>query len=100
MTGGVAKTVSRRHAPDSQSRRRGIRRGLMMALFILGAGRCRPGAGRGASLHDLRRRQKLRLLLWDAGDARASTSINSEILERSFLKDLFGQSLYATGEML
>ena len=37
MTGGVASTVSRRHAPDSQSRRRGIRRGLMMALLILGA---------------------------------------------------------------
>jgi hypothetical protein len=29
--------VSRRHAPDSQSRRSGIRRGLMMALFVLGA---------------------------------------------------------------
>ena len=37
MTGGVASTVSRRHAPDSQSRRRGIRRELMMALFIFGA---------------------------------------------------------------
>jgi hypothetical protein len=37
MTGGVASTVSRRHAPDSQSRRRGIRRGLMTALFIFGA---------------------------------------------------------------
>jgi undecaprenol kinase len=36
MTGGVASTVIRRHAPDSQSRRRGIRRGLMMGLFILG----------------------------------------------------------------
>jgi hypothetical protein len=33
MTGGVASTVSRRHAPDSQSRRRGIRRGLMIGLF-------------------------------------------------------------------
>jgi diacylglycerol kinase (ATP) len=37
MTGGVANTVSRRHAPDSQSRRSGIRRWLMMSLFILGA---------------------------------------------------------------
>jgi hypothetical protein len=37
MTGGVASTVIRRHAPDSQSRRSGIRRGLMMGLFILGA---------------------------------------------------------------
>ena len=32
MTGGVASTVSRRHAPESQSRRRGIRRGLMIGL--------------------------------------------------------------------
>ncbi len=47
MTGGIANTVSRRHAPDSQSRRSGIRRGLMMALFILGAwagGRARVAA--------------------------------------------------------
>ena len=35
MTGGVASTVSRRHAPDSQSRSRGIRRGLMMNSCFL-----------------------------------------------------------------
>ena len=45
MTGGVASTVSRRHAPDSQSRRRGIRRGLMMALFIFGALAIQAGRG-------------------------------------------------------
>jgi hypothetical protein len=45
MTGGVASTVIRRHAPASQSRRRGSRRGLMMVLFVLGA---LAGTDRGA----------------------------------------------------
>jgi len=83
MTGGVASTVIRRHAPASQSRRRGIRRGLMIALFILGAGRYRPGAGHGASLHDPQRRQKLRRHSEPQAKPVAATT-NSEILEHSF----------------
>jgi hypothetical protein len=62
----------------------------MTALFILGA---LAGTGRArvpASLHDLRRRQKLRPSFRDADDDRESISIHGEILERSFLEDFFG----------
>jgi hypothetical protein len=58
-----------------------------------------PAAGGGASLHDPRRRQELRLFR-DAGEVRKFTTSSSEIREHSFFGDFCGRYLTVGTDML